>query len=249
MGEHHCCPCGGHGKAVVPAGTSQPRSRPYQSKYATSLFHVDVGLGRILRTGADVESHVGRLVVACLFDLLLARRGAGLDWRNHAAATSAGCADQDREGSLGPVGGVGDLAQPCIRGAGGLWQDGIGRTPTAFAADSQQERRPPAGQKHMPRQAPRGMGLDSRSAHRVGGHLRGRTRAARTEPSLGRTKCERSAVACSSRPRSPRLAATPPDNPNARLSRRDRRRRCHRGLPRACQHQPGKWGPRPRSRA
>jgi len=36
----------------------------------------------------------------------------------------------------------------------------------------------PGGPKHMPRQAPRGMGLDSRAAHRGRRHLRGRTRAA-----------------------------------------------------------------------
>ena len=171
----------------TPQGTKRS-CQPVVRRTVWLSVHTPDGQRAGALSGAPARSQ-GRAI-----DLFLARRGAGLDWRNHAAATSAGCADQDREGSLGSLGGVGDLAQPCIRGAGGLWQDGIGRTPTALAADSQQERRPPAGQKHMPRQGPRGMGLDPRSAHRVGGHLRGRTRAARTEPSLGRAKCARSAV-------------------------------------------------------
>jgi len=64
----------------------------------------------------------------------------------------------------------------------------------SFCGRFAQERRPRRAKSTCRDQAPRGMGLDSRSRHRVGGHLRGRTRAARTEPSLGRAKSARSAV-------------------------------------------------------
>jgi hypothetical protein len=54
---------GRNGKAVVSVDMSGP-DHELLERLVTSLLHKNVRLGWIGHTGADVESHVGRLVVA-----------------------------------------------------------------------------------------------------------------------------------------------------------------------------------------